>query len=219
MPDPTPDQTFARLAITARITKAAETDLCPTGFFTNRQDISQCVTHYGQAPKSRLASGGKCGAGETLERGKYCSGTTTLTPSEMGAAATADFNDLYTMLMVKNGSAPNLSNTEPEIFAATASQRQAAKAQQAADEKAKADAAAPKQLGSYDPNCTPYLPNIAAANNCQQMVLDTRAQQAALGIAPPGGGIGGGAAPAVADVPAGVAADALKQGLKGLFGK
>ena len=38
---PTPDQTIAYTTITARLKKAYEIDLCPTGYFTNRQDISE----------------------------------------------------------------------------------------------------------------------------------------------------------------------------------
>ncbi|NJS35974.1 MAG: hypothetical protein HC765_05260 [Brachymonas sp.] len=116
-PNPSPNQTFAYKTITARVKKAAEIDLCPTGHFTNRQDISECVTHYSDAPKSRLATSGKCSAGETLERGTYCTSATSMPAQDMDAAITADFNELYTAYGIKHGKVPTLDSKPPEVAA------------------------------------------------------------------------------------------------------
>jgi hypothetical protein len=114
---PSADQTFAYLAITARVAKASETDMCPTGYFSNRQNLAECVTHYADAPKSRIATGGKCSAGETLERGKYCTGPTTMSAKDMDNAVTYDFNDLYTLLSAKRVNTSGLATTPPEVAA------------------------------------------------------------------------------------------------------
>lgn len=141
-------RTYANRPVTASLQKNKESDLCPTGYFTNRTELMKCETHFENAPKSRLKGGGACAAGETLERGIYCSGATTMTPGEMSGAATADFNELYTALSIKNNKVPELSSAEPEIYAATASQRQAAKAQEQAAEQPGGAAPAGLQLGN-----------------------------------------------------------------------
>ncbi|NJM44644.1 MAG: hypothetical protein HC858_13030, partial [Brachymonas sp.] len=135
-PDPSPNQTFAYKTISARVKKAAEIDLCPTGHFTNRQDISECVTHYGDAPKSRLGSGAKCNAGETLERGTYCTSATSMSAQDMDAALTADFNELYTAYGIKHGKMPDLKQTPPEVAAPALATLNATKAAERAKQEA-----------------------------------------------------------------------------------
>ena len=109
--------TWARLPVTASVPKAKEEDFCPTGYFSHRTNLKLCMTHYKDAPKTRLTTGGKCNAGETLERGAYCTGPTTMSAKEMDAAMTADFNELYTGLGIKNGKMPELKQTPPEVGA------------------------------------------------------------------------------------------------------
>jgi hypothetical protein len=107
--------TFARIPLLARVSKTAEIDMCPTGYFTHRTDIKMCVTHFADAPKSRPATGGKCGAGETLERGKYCTGATTMKASDMVNANTYDHNELYISYGNKHGNVPTLDKSFPEV--------------------------------------------------------------------------------------------------------
>jgi hypothetical protein len=49
--------TFARLPLLKKVPKSDELDMCPSGYFTHRADLKLCVTHYQDAPASRLAAG------------------------------------------------------------------------------------------------------------------------------------------------------------------
>jgi hypothetical protein len=228
LPEPTADQTWARLAITARVPKANESDMCPTGYFSNRQNLSECVTHYRDAPKSRLATGGKCAAGETLERGKYCTGATSMNAKDIDQAMTNDFNDLYTGLGVKNGRMPELDKSPPEVGAPLLAQLNAEKdAERArqnagraeAERKSQAAQAAEQEHGDEQIRVmcaqvraggTPIGPN----HKCH-------------GVSAPNGPIGAGQATAAPAAPAApsptTAQDAVKQEagklLRGLLGR
>lgn len=220
-PDPTPDQTFAYKSITARVKKANEIDLCPTGYFTNRQDISECITHFSDAPKSRLANGGKCSAGETLERGKYCSGATSMSAQDMDNAMTYDSNELYTAYGIKHGKPPTLDNKAPEVAAPAVAALNAEKNAERAKRDA-ADAQARRKSEAEQ----------AALNNHRndQQRIACEAGRANFPMGYPAGhpchGVGAAAASAVSAAPAAAPTaaaanpkDALKQGLKGLLAK
>jgi hypothetical protein len=131
--------TWARKPVTASVPKAKEEDFCPTGYFSHRTNLKVCMTHYKDAPASRLATGGKCNAGETLERGTYCTVATTMSAKEIDAAMTADFNELYTGLGIKNGKMPELNQTPPEVGAPLLAALNAEKDAQRAKDKAAND--------------------------------------------------------------------------------
>jgi hypothetical protein len=227
-PDPTPDQTFAYKSITARVKKANEIDLCPTGHFTNRQDISECVTHFSDAPKSRLASGGKCNAGETLERGKYCTGATSMSAQDMDNAMTADFNELYTAYGIKHNKVPTLDNKAPEVAAPAVAALQAEKngervkrdaVDAEARRKAEAEQAAlnnhrnDQQRSACEAGRANFPMGYPAGHPCAAFNTSAPAPSAAATAANAPAGLPA-ATPAAANPK-----DALKQGLKGLLGK
>jgi hypothetical protein len=227
-PDPTPDQTFAYKSITARLKKANDIDMCPTGHFTNRQDISECVTHFSDAPRSRLSGGGKCNAGETLERGKYCTGATSMSAADMDNALTYDNNELYTAYGIKHGKMPTLDTAPPEVaapkLAALNAEKKAARAQSDAanaEQQRKAQAEQTAQDNhrneQYRVMCEASRPNFPngypPGHTCHGIATAASAAPAAASAA----------AQATTDAAPVSAKDAVKQeaskALRGLFGR
>ncbi len=107
-----------------RVAKASPLGWCPTGYYTNGDN---CTTPWEGAPASTRKSG-SCPSGTVEEHGAYCTAAITDTSNDtldrLDAAATRDFNVVYTHSLAAGKAAPK--QVLGEALAAALAKRNAA---------------------------------------------------------------------------------------------
>lgn len=98
---PDPERAIGGKPVLKRLAKRNELDYCPTGYHSSHANRGECVTPWAEAPNVSMRKG-TCAAGTTEERGRFCTGSTSLALNLMDAAYVADFNTLY-MLRKQKG--------------------------------------------------------------------------------------------------------------------
>lgn len=207
----------------ASIARPSKTARCPTGWIASAS-AQTCETFSLITPKAQPKSGA-CPAGTTEEFGAYCTPMVSDMSDRMaGLLAKHYFQDLNSNYMNSLGAASSMSIVVPPVLNAYLNKRAAAGQSSSlmADNSPTPNlpTALPIQCGDG------FVSGLEKALRCQAAIGTARGQQAQAGapVTTQDQITGIGAAPAAtpAAVPSPAAAnpkDALKQGLKGLFGK